>query len=137
MQLPGALLVSYRTVGAADVGVRLSTLRREIAADRKLLASVEKKALAPRSLPTPNEVVTIVAELEGRLRADPTRGREELRQYFADGRIELVPQPGRFYVARSKFLPLVPLTQTPSEAQGLGGRHMIPRIPASSCAGAI
>lgn len=129
--------IANGTVGAADVGARLSTLRRLVDTDRKVLSSLEQKAWAPTSLPTPRDVVKIVASLQARFRTDPTRGREELRRYFEDGRIELVPQPGRFYIARSKFLPLVPLMQTPSEALGLGGRDVIPRIPASSCAGRI
>jgi hypothetical protein len=75
--------------------------------------------------------------LDGRF-ADPNRGRVELHRYFEDGRIELVPKLGRFYIAWSKFLPLVPLlAQTPSEALGLGGRYDVSRTSASSCAGRI
>lgn len=123
---------------SVDVGGRLAVLRNEVDADRKVLASLEHKAFAPISLPSPKDVVQIVADMERRLRADPNRGRVELHRYFEDGRIELVPKLGRFYIARSKFLPLVPLlAQTPSEALGLGGRYEVSRTSASSCAGRI
>lgn len=126
------------TLRSADVGGRLAALRNEVAADRRLLASLEEKAFAPIKLPSHEDVVQIVADMEARLRADPNQGRVELHHYFEDGRIELVPKLGRFYVARSKLLPLVPLmTQTPSEALGLGGRHEVSRSSASSCAGRI
>lgn len=125
------------TLRSADVGGRLAALRNEVEADRKLLATLEHKAFAPISLPTPKDVVQIVADMEARLRADPNRGRVELHHYFEDGRIDLIPKFGRFYVARSKFLPLVPLmAQTPSEALGLGGRYGESRSSAISCAGA-
>ena len=55
-----------------------------------------------------------------------------LRRLFRGGRIDLIPQPGGFYVARSEILPLVLLTQTsPRENPGFV------RYTASSCAGAI
>lgn len=133
--------IAEGTLRSADVGGRLAALRNEVAADQKLLATLEEKAFAPITLPSPKDVVQIVASLEARLRADPNRARVELHQYFEDGRIELVPKFGRFYVARSKLLPLVPLmTTTPSEALGLGGRlgaNQLSRSSASSCAGRI
>lgn len=130
--------ITEGTLRSADVGGRLAALRNEVAADQKLLASLEQKAFAPIALPTPKDVVQIVADMEARLRADANRGRVELHQYFEDGRIDLIPKLGRFYIARSKFLPLVPLmTQTPSEALGLGGRYELSRSSAISCAGRI
>jgi hypothetical protein len=56
----------------------------------------------------------VVFDLEKRLLADTTRGREELRRIFRAGRIALMPQPSGFYVARSEILPLVLLTLSPS-----------------------
>jgi hypothetical protein len=77
-------------------------------------------------------MVRVAFDLERRLLADVARGREELRHLFRDGRIDLIPQPGRFYVARSEILPLVLLTrQFPGETPGSV------RYTASSCAGAI
>ena len=76
-------------------------------------------------------MVRLVFDLEPRLMADVAAGREELRRLFRNGRIDLVPQPGGFYVARSEILPLVPLTKTPPEVSP-GGRYT-----AVSCAGRI
>jgi hypothetical protein len=77
-------------------------------------------------------MIRVVFDLERRLMADVTKGREELRRFFRDGRIDLVPQPGGFYVARSEILPLVLLTQTnPGENPGSV------RYTGSSCAGRI
>jgi hypothetical protein len=64
--------------------------------------------------------------------ADITRGREELRHFFQDGRIDLIPRPGGFYVARSQILPLVLLNRgDPGHVSGST------RYTASSCAGRI
>ena len=97
---------------------------------------LERRAQTAIRLPSPDELMGIVFDLEKRLRADTTSGREELRRIFRDGKITLLPQPAGFYVARSDILPLVLLTLPPpadssSEEVGEG------RYPASSCAGAI
>jgi hypothetical protein len=77
-------------------------------------------------------MVRVVFDLERRLLADVAQGREELRRLFRGGRIDLIPQPGGFYVARSEILPLVLLTQTsPGENPGFV------RYTASSCAGTM
>lgn len=123
----------------ASVKDRLNLLEAQVGQDRRALEALDRRVVKPIELPTPDKVIGIVFEMDRRLRADPTRGREELRQYFEDGRIDLVPQPGGFYIARSKLLPLVPLMQPPSVANQ-GGRaiaDVIPRVSASSCAGRI
>lgn len=129
----------------ASVKDRLKVLEAQVAQDRRTLEALDRKTVAPITLPTPEKIIGIVFEMDRRLRADPTRGREELRQYFEDGRIDLIPQPGGFYIARSKLLPLVALMQPPSVANQ-GGRiqdadaelaDQIPRVSASSCAGRI
>ena len=38
-------------------------------------------------------MITLVYQLEARLNADVTKGREELRLLFRGGRIDLLPQP--------------------------------------------
>ena len=95
---------------------------------------LERRAQTAIRLPSPDELMGIVFELEKRLSADTTQAREELRRIFRDGKITLLPQPGGFYVARSEALPLVLLTLPPpadpsSDEVGEGR-------PASSCAGA-
>ncbi|HEX4516421.1 MAG TPA: recombinase family protein, partial [Polyangiaceae bacterium] len=90
---------------------RLRVLEREADAERRAFATADAFASKPIKLPTPKEMIALIFDLDRRLMADVTRGREELRRFFRNGRIDLIPQPGRFYVARSEILPLVLLTQ--------------------------
>jgi len=76
-------------------------------------------------------MIELALALEHRLLADVSRGREQLRRLFKDGRIDLIPQPQGFYVARSEILPLVVLAAPPPKGSPEGG------YTASSCAGAI
>ena len=78
----------------------------------------------------------MVFDLERRLASDVTCAREELRHLFREGRIDLIPQPGGFYVARSEILPLTLLTRPPPEDLP-GERDVVSRYSASSCAGRI
>lgn len=117
--------------GTAAVAEKLRGLERQADAQRQSVAALEKDAAAVIQLPTPDDLLKLVFDLENRLKADPVRGREELRRIFRDGRITLVPQPAGFYIARSEILPLVLLTPPPSE-DDLGGRYT-----AVSCAGRI
>jgi hypothetical protein len=122
--------------GTAAVAEKLRGLERAADAQRSKVAVLEKRAETAIRLPSPDELMGIVFELERRLRADATQAREELRRIFRDGKITLLPQPGGFYVARSDILPLVLLTLPPpadSSSEEVGER----RYPASSCAGRI
>ena len=111
---------------------RLRVLEREADAERRAFTAAESSASKPIKLPTPKEMLRLVFDLERRLMADVTKGREELRRFFRDGRIDLIPQPGGFYVARSEILPLVLLNRTsPGENPGSV------RYTESSCAGRI
>jgi site-specific DNA recombinase len=136
-----AKLVDFVTEGHGTKAVsdRLKVLEREADARRKALASLEAVSANPIKLPAPDEMLRIVFDLERRLTADPVRGREELRHLFRDGRIDLVPQPGGFYVARSEILPLVLLTTPPTSADrgGRKGRDEESRYSPLSCAGRI
>ncbi len=113
---------------------RLRALEREAETERRALASAESIWSRPIKLPTPKEMVRLVIDLERRLLADVIKGREELRRFFRDGRIDLIPQTGedgsRFYVARSEILPLVLLNRT---SPGENGGFV--RYTATSCAG--
>jgi hypothetical protein len=113
-----------------------SAVERASMVGPRALASAETLAARPIKLPTPQEMIRIVLDFERRLMADVARGREQLRRFFRDGRIDLIPQPSGFYVARSAILPLVLLTKPPPE-EVLGGRIEISRYSASSCAGRI
>lgn len=133
-----AQLVDFVTqgLGTKTVSERLHALEREADAQRKALTALEKVAATPIRLPTPDEMLRIVFDLERRLTADVTRGREELRRLFRDGRIDLIPQPDGLYIARSEILPLVLLT-TPPAVANQDGRDERSTSSASSCAGRI
>jgi hypothetical protein len=108
-QLVNVIADGHGTVTVAD---KLRALEREADAQRVEVAAMEKEATGVIELPAPDDLFDLVFDLEKRLVADPTRGREELRCIFRDGRITLVPQPGGFYVPRSEILPLVPTSGT-------------------------
>jgi hypothetical protein len=95
---------------------------------------LERRAHEAIRLPSPDELMGIVFELERRVSANTTSGREELRRIFRDGKITLVPQPAGSYVARSDILPLVLLTPPPpaDSSNEEGGER---RYLASGCAG--
>lgn len=114
----------------AGLAEKLGGLEREVETERARLRALERESMGAVPLPAPDELMAIVFDLEKRLQADPTRGREELRRIFRDGKITLVPEPAGFYIARSEILPLVLLTQTPSPVDQ-GGRYLAP-----CCAGA-
>ncbi len=117
-----------------SVNERLRALERDATQKRRALDALEKARTTPIRLPTPDEMMALVLDLETRLTADVARGREELRHLFRNGRIDLVPQPGGFYVAKSELLPLVLLTKTPAEGHSDGRDH---RYIPTSCAGRI
>jgi hypothetical protein len=81
-------------------------------------------------------MTALIFDLERRLMADVSRGREELRRLVRDGKIKLDPQSGRYYLARSEILPLVLMKGPPAEGDP-GGRDQESRYSAISCAGAI
>jgi hypothetical protein len=133
-----AKLLEFVTAGHGTKAVsdKLKVLEREAEEGRRALAGLERADASPVKLPSPDEMFEIAFDLERRLMADVTRGREELRRVFRDGRINLVPQPGGFYIARSEILPLVLLTKPPPE-ETPGGWNEVSRYSASSCAGRI
>jgi hypothetical protein len=54
---------------------------------------LERRPQTAIRLPSHDELMGIVFELEKRLSADTTQAREELRRIFRDGKIALLPQP--------------------------------------------
>lgn len=123
--------------GSPAIRDRLKALEAEAAVLRRQVKSLERDAARPIALPTPEEMTALIFDLDRRLMADVSRGREELRRLFKDGVIRLNPQPGGFYVAQSEILPLVLLTTPPAVASDQGGRNQESRYSASSCAGRI
>lgn len=129
-----ARLVDLIAEGERSTAVRdrLHALEREAATERRALVTAVTAVTTPIKLPTPKEMLRIVFDLERRLLADVTKGREELRRFFRGGRIDLIPQPGGFYIARSEILPLVLLNRlSPEETPGSV------RYTGSGCAGPI
>jgi hypothetical protein len=101
--------------GSPTIRERLKTLETEATVLRRQVKALERDATAPIALPTPEEMTALIFDLERRLRADVSRGREDLRRLSRDGVIRLNPQPGGFYVAESEMLPLVLLRTPPAE----------------------
>jgi hypothetical protein len=72
---------------------------------------------------------------------DPTRGREELRRLFANGRVLLRPQPEGHYIAEGKLYPLAIFSlrlevETPKARDSLessGLPALLNREPLFSC----
>ncbi len=128
-----------KLVDTVVAGVRSDAIKKRLAETEQLLAvavtEFERTRSMPSSpvkLPSPEDILKLVYQLDERLTRDVTCGRELLRRVFKDGRIDLIPQPDGFYIARSEVLPLVLLTKTPSEESSEGVR-----FPAISCAGRI
>jgi hypothetical protein len=72
--------------GSASVAEKLRGLEREANAERGALEVLEKEAATVIHLPAPDELLSIVFDLEKRLLADPARGREELRHILSEWR---------------------------------------------------
>lgn len=111
----------------------LHDLEAQARDEKAAMAELERRASQPVRLPSPDEVLDRVFNLEARVTQDVLRGREALRRMFKGGEIRLHTQ-GTHYVARMGILPLVLLTPesampgsgvTPSRAsygEGCGGR---------------
>lgn len=87
------------------------------------------------SCPGVDQMVDVALHIERGAAEGPTRAREEFARWFEGGSIILKPQPGDFYIAESKFLPLVALGLGTRTAEAFGGSGH--RAPAHSCAGRI
>ncbi len=87
---------------------------------RQAIAGLTRLASHPVRLPTPGEVLQRVNDLEARIDQDPAAAREELRHYFADGKITLVPQPDA-YLARWELLAVALVVETKRPASFSGG----------------
>jgi hypothetical protein len=92
-------------------GNAFRVLEREADAERRSLTSAESSASTPITLPTPKETLRIAFDLERRLIADVTKGREELRHLFRDGRIDLMPPTGAALRRAVRDPPMVLLTR--------------------------
>jgi hypothetical protein len=57
-------------------------------------------------VPTVDEIVEMVLDVEARIREDPMAAREALRQLLGEGQIVLHPEPDGGYRAESTIFPL-------------------------------
>lgn len=73
--------------------------------ERQGIEALDRLASQPIHLPTPDEVMERVRNLDDRLTQDPIAGREELKRYIEDGKIELRVREDGVYVARWKLQP--------------------------------
>jgi hypothetical protein len=88
-------------------------------------------------LPTPDEVLQRVYDLKARIEQDPVGAREELKRYFADGKIKLDPRPDGVYVARWELLPVVLMVGTRRPAPGSSGGGPYTLVVAGACSANI
>lgn len=87
----------------------------------KHIDALNEVAMQPIRLPTPDEVMGRVLDIEALMDHDPIAAREELRRYFDGGKIRLEVNADGQYVARWALLPLVLLADTYKNAPGVSG----------------
>jgi DNA invertase Pin-like site-specific DNA recombinase/Arc/MetJ-type ribon-helix-helix transcriptional regulator len=127
-------LVQFIADGDRSAYVRdaLKDLEAQARVEKAAIAAIQARARMPVRLPTPDEVVQKVLDLEQVLAGDKARGREELRKLFDGGRVVLTPDPAGHYVATSKLLPLVVLAAraTKHETPAVSGQGPMLRLVA-------
>ncbi len=114
----------------------LNDLETQARDEKAAIVALEEEARVPIKLPTPDEVIARVFDLEARLAEDPLRGREELRRYFRNGTLRLEPQPDGTFVARGEFLPMVALLG-PNALRPDPGLTPGPAVYSGCCGGRI
>lgn len=97
----------------------LKDLEAQAKAEKATIAAIERDASTAIRLPSPNDVLERVLDIEARVRQNPTRGREALRRLLKDGHITLTPGPDGVYVAKSEILPLILLLENKNADPGL------------------
>lgn len=83
---------------------RATSQKRE--AEARLAELKSKAALPAPTLPTVDEIVALVLDIETRIDEDPIGVREDLRQMLHEGKITMIPQPDGSYIGHSHVLPL-------------------------------
>lgn len=99
----------------------LQDMESHRAMEQKQIEALNDVATQPIRLPTPDEVMARVLDIEARMDQDPIAAREEVRRYFDGGRIQLEVNAHDQYVARWALLPLVLLADTYKNAPGVSG----------------
>jgi hypothetical protein len=94
------------------------------------------------TLPTVDEIMSYVVDVEARIKDDPTTAREALRQVLIDGKITLTPQPDGSWEAASMLIVgrLTWKTRNPGAADPSGASSRTATtevVEIGSCAGRI
>lgn len=76
-------------------------------AKQALIETLERHAASPVKLPSPDEMVQRVYDLEAMVAVNPKAAQQALRRLFKDGRVILDPLPDKGYLVRTEILPLV------------------------------
>ena len=87
-------------------------------------------------MPTVDEIVALVVDVEARIKDDPASGREALRQMLLDGALVMAPLPDGSYQARSVIFPIrLPSARKPRKCETSEASTDVVEI--GSCAGWI
>ena len=126
--------------GAFDT-IRTS-LEKATAEQRDLKAKLDalKTSMVEPRLPTEDEVLAYVVDVEARIKDDPTTAREALRRLLLDGRLVMHPQPDGSWKGESAVFPLrlagktpKPRSASPTGASGIA----TDKVEIGRCAGRI
>ncbi len=147
--LPGANLVNFIADGDHSAHVRhaLIDLEAQAGVEKRAITDLLQHGSGPVRLPTPEQTEKRALQFGAILRADPARGREELRRLFVNERVLLRPQPEGYYIAEGKLFPLALFSlrldlETP-RARDSGESSGLPALPepepcsSPRCAGRI
>lgn len=115
---------------------KLHDLEAQARDERVKVAALDKQAREPARLPSVEQVMARVFDLEARLTQDPLRGREELRNYFRGGGLRLQPQPDGSWIARGEMLPLAAWLGPNAQRPDLEG-FPDPAVYSDGCGGRI
>jgi hypothetical protein len=86
-------------------------------------------------MPTVDEIVALVVDVEARIKDDPASGREALRQMLLDGALVMAPLPDGSYQARSVIFPIrLPSARKPRKGEPSGASSE--GVGIDGCAGA-
>lgn len=99
----------------------LGTLNAAVVTQKEIQAklhALDNEGVAPR-MPTVDEILEHVLDVEARIKDDPITAREALRWLLLDGKLVMHPQPDGSYLAASAVFPLA-LTWKPKTPRGGG-----------------
>jgi site-specific DNA recombinase len=101
-------LVHFIADGDTSPAVRSALVDLEVQAksERAAIKDLVERGKAIVRLPSPGETIERAHLFEKMVVENPSRGREELRRMFHDGKVMLKPQPDRVYLAEGTLYPL-------------------------------